>query len=244
MLHLTDARTGRPQPVAPPGTRRLRVAYCPASLRAALAADLARRAAERSRLVVAVAAHACERPALPGLMRFNIHPPNAASAPFDVHFLGPQEPLEADAEPTPADAADAPRPGSPARILVPVPPDPRPEDTPPGDPLVLRLALLAQGVFAAGPPGFADFTAAADALALLRADVARFAESPSAAMPAARVAEVHGLIDDGLDTAHALALAHALRRDPGLPEGARFEALVHLDRFWGLDLAQDIGRTR
>ncbi|MGW0661334.1 hypothetical protein [Streptodolium elevatio] len=247
MLHLTDTPTGRPQPAAPPGTRRLRVAYCPASLRAALAADLVRRAGERHHLLVAVFRHACDHPELPDPLRFNIHPPNGdgPDARVDVHITpdGHQRsgdrPAGASAGASEEQAADGPR------ILRTVPADaaagtPEAEAWSAADPLALRLALLAGPSDA--PPGADVIAEAAVRLALLRADVARFAESPSAALAAAPVAEVHAAVDDDLDTARALALTDALRADPDVPPGARFESLIHLDRTLGLDLAQDIGR--
>lgn len=243
MLHLTDTPTGHPQPAAPPGTRRLRVAYCPASLRAAIAADVVRRAGERHHLVVAVLRHACDRPELPDPLRFNIHPPNGdePDARVDVHITpeGHEPSGDRPANAPPEHADDGPR------ILRTVPADPAagsPEAAAwaAADPLALRLALLAGPSDA--PPGADALADAAARLALLRADVARFAESPSAALAAARVAEVHAAVDDDLDTARGLALTDALRTDQDVPPGARFESLVHLDRAFGLDLAQDIGR--
>ncbi|UGQ09465.1 hypothetical protein LO772_21260 [Yinghuangia sp. ASG 101] len=234
MLHLTDARTGRPQPAAPPGTRRLRVAYCPGSLRAALTADVVRRAAGRHHLVVDVTRHDCAAPGPADPLRFNIHPAHGTSgandpAP-DIHVTHDAEHV------TPA-----------PRILLVVPGDPEPTPAPAPapettEPLALRLALLAHGLTAAGPPAPDDVAHAAGRLAELRADVAHFAESPSAAPPVDRVAAVHAAIDDNLDTPRALTLTDALRTDPSLPAGARFEALAHLDRTLGLDLTHDIGR--
>ncbi|MDI2128929.1 hypothetical protein [Yinghuangia seranimata] len=228
MLHLTDPQTGRPQPVAPPGVRRLRVAYCPASLRAAVTADLVRRAAERARLVTAVAAHTCPEAPVPDLMAFNVHPPNAewdAASPPDV------------------DVVPTGHPASPARARFTIAVGPDPESgAADADPLAVRLALLGR---APGDPapGADEFAAAAVRLRELRADVARFAESPSAAPPADRIAAWHTAVDDGLDTPGALTLLNALAGDTALPEGARFEALVHLDRTLGLDLASDVGRV-
>lgn len=232
MLHLTDIRTGHPQPAAPPGTRRLRVAYCPASLHAALTADLVRRAGERHHLVVAVLPHTCDRPELTDPMRFNIHPPNGqgTTGPVDVHVTPDDHETVDDAGRILRTVAADPAAGSPEA-----------DGWATADPLALRLALL--GAPGDAPaPGTDALAEAAAHLTRLRTDVARFAESPSAALAAAPVAEIHAAVDADLDTARALALADALCADPEVPPGARFESLVHLDRTFGLDLAQDIGR--
>ncbi|WP_436777203.1 hypothetical protein [Yinghuangia sp. YIM S09857] len=224
MLHLTDTPTGHPQPAAPPGTRRLRVAYCPASLRAALTADVLRRAAERHHMVVTLHRHTCDRPELPDPLRYNIHPPTpeAPDAPVDVHIT-PEGHTDSDVT---------------ARILRTVPQDPAPESPEANswadaDPLALRLALLTSP---------SDPTPDAEHLALLRKDVARFAESPSAAMAAPEVAQFHAAIDNDLDTRQAVALANALHTNEALSPGTRFESLIHLDRTLGLDLARQIGQ--
>ncbi|HSA51965.1 MAG TPA: hypothetical protein VLH10_17895, partial [Yinghuangia sp.] len=235
--------TGHPQPAAPPGTRRLRVAYCPGSLRAALTADVIRRAAERHHLVVQVTRHDCTAAGLAAPskatwhtdpMRFNIHPAQGTSGPDDP---------SPDIHVTPAPDHIAP----PPRVLLVVPADPGPQ-TPEAaawqaaDPLALRLALLARESPDSMPLSEDDLARTTDHLGELRTDVAHFAESPSAAPPAGRIAEVHAAVDDNLGTLRALNLTDALRTDPGIPPGARFEALIHLDRTFGLDLARDIGR--
>lgn len=236
MLHLTDAQTGRPQPAAPPGTRRLRVAYCPESLRAALTADVVRRAAGRHNLLVEVTRHDCaaagptepsDAPWATDPLRFNIHPAQGTSGPDDP---------PPDIHVTPAADHVAPAP----RVLLLVPGDPdAPAST---DPLALRLALLTQGLTATAPLPPDALARAAGRLTELRTDVAHFAENPSAAPPADRIAAIHAAIDDNLDTPRALTLTEALHTDHSLPPGARFEALAHLDRTFGLDLTHDIGR--
>lgn len=244
MPHLIDARTGRPQPAAPPGTRWLRVAYCPGSLRAALTADVLRRAAGRHHLVVDVTRHDCAAAGLPhpaapadspwlaDPLLLNIHPAQGTSGPDDP---APDVHVSPDAD----HATPAPR----VLLVVPDTPDLAPDSVPETtDPLALRLALLAHGLTTAAPLRPDALARAADRLTELRADVAHFAESPSAAPPADRIAAVHAAIDDNLDTPRALTLTDALRADPSLPPGARFEALIHLDRTLGLDLAHDIGR--
>lgn len=35
---------------------------------------------------------------------------------------------------------------------------------------------------------------------------------------------------------------HRLEREPGLPDGSRFETAAHLDRVLGLDLTREVGR--
>lgn len=270
MLHLTDARTGRTQPAAAPGVRRLRVACGSPSLRAALTTDLVRRAAERHRLMVAVVRPPGSAGGLDPLS-LNIHPaasPDAADDPPEVAVTvsagtaSAESGSEGDVPAGAVPDGDAPESGTPKddtpegdkpqdtapRILLTVPDDPAPGTSAAAawqdaDPLTLRLALLARHFTDPAPVGADDLGAAAARLARLRADVARFAESPSAAMPTDRVAAVHAAVDDDLDTPRALDLVDALRTDNELPPGARFEALIHLDRTLGLDLAQDIGKA-
>jgi hypothetical protein len=228
MPHLMDARTGQPRPLAAPGTRRLLAAYCPGSLRAALTADLIRRTGERHNLVVTVVTHTCDASEPPDLMRFNIHPPTGVLPPDtapDVHVLRP-----GDTGPWPAGRIDVPVGDDPGTALV----------AAGGDPLALRLAVLARHRTGAPPTSVAEAWAR---LTELRRDVAPAAESPSAPMPASRIAAIHRAVDDDLDTPRALILMEALRGDPEVAAGSRFEALVHLDRTLGLDLAQDIGRV-
>jgi hypothetical protein len=223
MLQLADARTGRKLPVGAAGSRRLTVAYCPGSLRAAVTADLVRRAVERHRVAVMIAPHPCGEPPVPDLLRYNVHPPTAPSAvgPVDVH-VGPHDHETGD------------------RTVLAVMHD---HPAPPGaDPLAVRLALMARPYADRAPVTPADLADAHTRLLELRSDVARFAESPSGAIPLDRISAIHAAVDDGLDTPLALALTDALRHDGAVSPGARFESLVHLDRTFGLDLAQDIGR--
>ncbi len=51
-----------------------------------------------------------------------------------------------------------------------------------------------------------------------------------------------GALDDDLDTPAALRTLSALAADPVIPDGSKFEAFAHLDRFLGLDLAREVGR--
>lgn len=223
MLQLADARSGRKTPVQAAGGRRLTVAFCPGSLRAAVTADLVRRAAERHHLVVMLAPHPCGEPPVAEPLRYNIHPPSASATvgAVDVH-VGPHDHDEGD------------------RIILATMHD-HPA-FPDADPLAVRLALLDRRHGDRSPLGPADIAEAHTRLLELRADVARFAEAPSGAIPLDRISAVHAAVDDDLDTARALALTDSLRHDATVAPGARFESLVHLDRTFGLDLAQDVGK--
>ena len=74
-----------------------------------------------------------------------------------------------------------------------------------------------------------------------RRRVARWAESPSGAIPkpaADTMREAFG----NLDTVAVVALLNGLAADETLPPGPRFETFLYADRVLGLNLPGDIGR--
>jgi hypothetical protein len=109
------------------------------------------------------------------------------------------------------------------------------------DPLAVRLALMS---LPRHQP--AELTAGllADATRTLgewRHRVARWAESPSGAIPrpaAATIREAFG----NLDTIAVVALLSGLAADETVPPGPRFETFLYADRVLGLNLPRDIGR--
>ena len=48
---------------------------------------------------------------------------------------------------------------------------------------------------------------------------------------------------DNLDTAAAIALLRSLAGDESVPDGAKFETFLYVDRVLGLDLPSDIGKA-
>jgi hypothetical protein len=109
------------------------------------------------------------------------------------------------------------------------------------DPLAVRLALMS---FPSSQP--ADLSSdglarAGQTLASWRQQVARWAESPSQAIPAAVAGAAQAAFSD-LDTVSTLGLLRGLAQDASMPAGARFETFVYADRILGLDLARDVGR--
>jgi hypothetical protein len=109
------------------------------------------------------------------------------------------------------------------------------------DPLAVRLALM---LFPAHQP--ADLTSrvlasAHQAIGDWRRRVARWAEQPSRPIPA-YLAEMARTAFEDLDTAAAIALLRRLADDDSVPDGAKFETFLYVDRVLGLDLPSDIGK--
>ena len=109
------------------------------------------------------------------------------------------------------------------------------------DPLAVRFALMS---FPADQP--ADLTgrvlaSAHQAVGGWRRRVARWAEQPSRPIPARLAATAQAAFDD-LDTAAAIALLRGLADDESVPDGAKFETFLYVDRVLGLDLPSDIGK--
>ena len=260
VLRLLDARTGSYAEVSPARPGLLRVcAHVPetagsspvAGLRVLLVTDLLARTAELGNLQV-LTVLVSDAPSGPAsaLDRaadvLGIHPPavrvgrdgapELLGGPIDVHLVGHGA------------AADDRQTGLVMRVG-----DARMGRTgdrgektgsPAGDehdPLAIRLALMS---FPIGQS--ADLTesvlASADRTAGdWRRRVARWAERPSRPIPA-RLAQMAQAAFSGLDIPSAIALLRGLADDDGVPEGARFEMFLYVDRVLGLDLPRDIGK--
>ena len=270
MLTLYDADTRELETIRPGHRGELRVlAVAPALadpddpevgvLRAWLLPDQLRRTAERRRLVPTVCEVAAPGEIGPGPLAagiraaLNIHPP-ARIAPagepvarsaefagggppaFDVGtgqagWLAGLDIVRYHAVPAGTVTAG---PGGPQRWS---------EVTARGiDPLALRLAFLGRR-YRDGVELTWDALADADqALAAWRIAVARWANSPSAAMPARYADAITAAFEDDLDTVAALGQLRMLADDGDVSPGARFETFAAADRLLGLDLARDIGR--
>jgi len=189
--------------------------------RACLIADLISRIAERHHLRASVAWQA---PA--DWMALNVHPADVTS--------GPPEPLDVAVAPVGAPA------GSPAHRVAPG--TAGPVDLSGVDPLALRLALMQRPYRDGATLSRDDLEAADEVLRHWRALVQRWALSPSKPMCAQYTGDFLGALDDDLDTPAALRTLSALAADQVIPDGSKFEAFAHLDRFLGLDLAREVGR--
>lgn len=112
------------------------------------------------------------------------------------------------------------------------------------DPLATRLAVLSSP-YPVPLTLYGEALAKADAvIARWRDQVATWATHPSRPPHRDTVQRCEDALEDNLDTVNALAALHALEVDPDVPQGAKFETFVYLDRVFGLDLARDIGRQR
>jgi len=111
------------------------------------------------------------------------------------------------------------------------------------DPLAVRLALLEHRYRQQMDLTWQTLTAAGRALRRWREQVAEWANSPSAPMPAQYAGQVTGALDDDLDTPAALRSLRALAKDGEVPPGSKFETFAYADQVLGLDLARDIGRV-
>ncbi|MDF2254968.1 hypothetical protein [Streptantibioticus ferralitis] len=110
------------------------------------------------------------------------------------------------------------------------------------EPLAVRLALLGQAHQRAAD---LDPAVLADAQTLLdrwRRLVATWADAPSLPLHIEAVRRAFAAFHDDLDTATALTVLRELESDPGVPDGARFESFLRVDRVLGLELPRDIGR--
>lgn len=245
MLRLRDDATGQVEEVEPAAPGRLTVLACSGDLRTRLTADLLRRTASVHRLQVRLLrAGAGPEGDLPLL---GVHPADgslldgdaALGRAVDVHLFGPDAHL----------GQACPAAGTAVRHRMQVEPlllEGRAasvgEVVERGlDPLALRLALLGIHHGQRADLGWADVTAAAEALDGWRAAVATWAEAPSGAMPAAAAGVLDAFSDD-LDAPRALEVLRAVETSAA-PEGARFEAFAWADRLLGLDLARDVGRS-
>ena len=193
----------------------------PDQLRPRLLADLISRIAERHHLRASVSG-----PAPADWMALNVHPADVTA--------GPPEPLDV------AVALAGEPAGSPAHRVAPGAAGP--VDSSGVDPLALRLALMQRPYRADVDLGPDDLRSSDEVLRGWRSLVQHWALSPSKPMCAQYTGDFLGALDDDLDTPAALRILSALAADQVIPDGSKFEAFAHLDRFLGLDLARDVGR--
>jgi hypothetical protein len=109
------------------------------------------------------------------------------------------------------------------------------------DPLAVRLALMSVPRHQQAELTADDLAGAARTLGEWRRRVARWAESPSGAIPKSAAATMK-LAFSSLDIGAVLALLSGLAADETVPPGPRFETFVYADRVLALDLPRDIGR--
>jgi hypothetical protein len=109
------------------------------------------------------------------------------------------------------------------------------------DPLAVRLALMSVPRRQPAELTADDLAGAAHTLGEWRYRVARWAESPSGAIPKSAAATFQLAFSD-LDIGAVLALLSGLAADEAVPPGPRFETFVYADRVLGLALPRDIGR--
>jgi hypothetical protein len=218
-------------------------------LRVLLTADLLFRAAEVSGLQVLVTrAFTGESAGKADVERaataLGVHPPVLPDADLAGEWPGGMAVVHVadDSAPGEDDRGEILLRAAAARLAL----DARPGDAAAGalggqDPLAVRLALMS---LPRRQP--AELTAGmlADATRTLgdwRHRVARWAESPSGAIPgpaAATIREAFG----NLDTIAVVALLSGLAADETVPPGPRFETFLYADRVLGLNLPRDIGR--
>lgn len=111
------------------------------------------------------------------------------------------------------------------------------------DPLALRLSFLRTGYRQQTDLSWTAIEAADRTLRRWRAEVARWAESPSKPMCAGYVQRVADAFANDLDTPRAVVALQELVTDADVPPGAQFESVAHLDALFGLDLARDVGKA-
>ncbi|MBN9743291.1 hypothetical protein DMP23_19645 [Amycolatopsis sp. A1MSW2902] len=213
----------------------------PATLRAAVAADVVRRILEdRYGLQVfttvvrpGVDAPSRERAVLDRVFR-------ALWIPGPAHVARSFSEVRAHLLVEPAKDR-GPAPEGVLRIVVgPVVPD---GQAPAGEPDLLptRLAFLAAGLreeIALGPDQLAE---AAATLARWRERVAQWGAEASSRMPETVVRKAYAALDDDVGTPVLLGILDRVEADPEIGDGAKFELFVHLDRFLGLDLPRCLG---
>ncbi|MEU1628772.1 hypothetical protein ABZ746_26375 [Streptomyces sp. NPDC020096] len=255
-MRLTDVRTGQRAEIQ--ATRRGLLRVCVhlsagdrplgfGDLRALLVADVLSRTAETegAQVVLAYAAVGLTEERAKGWARdaglLGIHPPAehadtqdpraVLGGPVDVHLV--------------ADSAGAWHTSDEPRFSIGPVHASGVDRLPQGDapePLAVRLALLGRAHQRA-----ADLNPAvlADSQALLdrwRRLVATWADAPSLPLRIEPVRRAFAAFHDDLDTATALTVLRELESDPGVPDGARFESYLRVDRVLGLELPRDIGR--
>jgi hypothetical protein len=251
-VRLTDARTGQRVELCVARRGLLRVCVHlsaddrPAGLddlRALLVADVLSRAAETegAQVLLGYAAPGLTEEGAKAWARYagplGVHPPaghtdspdprTVLGGPVDVH-LGAGRPTVAGPwfRTGPVHA-----PG-----LVPWPDDP--------EPLAVRLALLGQPHRQPADLGPAVLADAQARLEGWRGLVAAWADAPSRPAHSEAVRRAFTGFHDDLDTTAALTVLRDLESDADVPDGARFESYLRLDRVLGLELPREIGRPR
>lgn len=109
------------------------------------------------------------------------------------------------------------------------------------DPLAIRFALLSCPL--QEPAELTEDTLASgrETLGQWRSQVARWAESPSRAVPQHIMAAYRAAFD-GVDSATVVTLLHTMAAEQAMAPGAKFESFLYADRVLGLDLPSRIGR--
>jgi hypothetical protein len=218
-------------------------------LRVLLIADLLARAAELSGLQVLATRAFTGDPAGKAAVEhaaaaLGVHPPVLAAAdlaeawpggPADVHVAGDDDIDKDDRSGILLRAATA-RLAQKARQG-----DPAAGTLGGQDPLAVRLALMSLPRHQPAELTAGQLADATKTLGEWRYRVARWAESPSGAIPAPIATTLRGAFGN-LDSVAALALLSGLAADETVPPGPRFETFVYADRVLGLDLPRDIGR--
>jgi hypothetical protein len=129
----------------------------------------------------------------------------------------------------------------PTTVTAPGPP--LPQEPTDHDATVRRCALLAGPWREPVTVSESRLLDAATALAGWRAWVAAWSRAPSAPVPPAVRDRARSLLAVDLDIPGLLGLLSEVAEDPGLPDGARFEAFVWLDQVLGLELSRDLGHV-
>jgi len=109
------------------------------------------------------------------------------------------------------------------------------------DPLAVRLALMSLPRHQLAELTAGKLADAAQTLGEWRCRVARWAESPSGAIPGPITTTFRAAFGS-LDITAVLALLTGLAADETVQHGPRFETFLYADRVLGLELPRDIGR--
>jgi hypothetical protein len=109
------------------------------------------------------------------------------------------------------------------------------------DPLAVRFALMSLPAHEQADLTDHVLASAYQTVRDWRRLVARWAEQPSRPIPAHLAEMIRAAFGD-LDTAAAIALLRGMADDDGIPDGAKFETFVYVDRLLGLDLPSEIGK--
>jgi hypothetical protein len=222
MLTVRESRTGTLAQIRPSRSGGLFL-YATGSLPAALLIDVVRRM-EETRGVTVFVDWAGAGP--PHAADLTLRPPEGIDARHDLAIGGPDP--GRDRARCWLDCGDMAISGVPAH-----------------DWAAVRLTVLRLAARRDDLPAEVDVEAiarSAQVLARIRESVADWARAPSRPACASYVTRFRAAIDDDLDTDRAVGVLDDLARDPGIPDGSKFETAVHLDLVLALDLGQDIGR--